>query len=85
VLALVWVDDRQIQDGEGFNMVKRKSRQTDPVLKQLEQIKCLLILELIAAGVRAKDIASVLGMDKSDLSRLVPARAIGKLRNNDNA
>ena len=56
---------------------------TDPVLKELDAIKRLLILQLVTSGVQSKDIAKVLGMDKSDLSRLVSSRGIKKKRNDD--
>jgi hypothetical protein len=42
----------------------------------LEQIKKLLILQLLAAGVPSGAIASALGVHKSVVSRLVPARKL---------
>ncbi len=51
----------------------------DPVVEELEAIKKLLILQLVTAGVQAKDVAKVLDLDKSDMSRLVPTRGIKKL------
>lgn len=46
------------------------------IAKTMEDIKKLLILELIARGVQGKDIAQVLGVDKSTITRIVPARKI---------
>lgn len=46
------------------------------VPKILEDIKKLLILDLIVRGVQGKDIAQVLGVDKSTITRLVPSRKI---------
>lgn len=62
-------------------MARRKRAQPqheDPVVEQLDQIKRLLMLELIVSGIQAKDIATVLGVGKSTISGLVPARAIKK-------
>lgn len=50
----------------------------DAIVKELDAIKKLLILELVASGVQAKDVAKVLGVTKSTVSRLVPARGIRK-------
>jgi len=44
----------------------------------LEDIKKLLILDLVVRGAQGKDIASVLGVDPASISRLVPARQIKK-------
>ncbi len=46
------------------------------ILKTLDDIKKLLILDLIARGVQSKDIAHVLGLDKSRITQIVPARKI---------
>ena len=55
---------------------KRRGQGRDPVATELEAIKRLLILQLVVSGVRAGDIASVLGVDNSVISRLVPARKV---------
>jgi hypothetical protein len=47
-------------------------------IELLEDIKKLLILDLITRGVQAKDIASVFGVNKSTITRMVPARQIKK-------
>ena len=44
----------------------------------LEDIKKLLILDLIRQGVQGKDIAAILGVDPAIISRMVPARQIKK-------
>lgn len=51
----------------------------DPTVEMLDQVRRLMMLQLVVSGVQAKDIARVLGIDKSDVSRIVPARAIKKL------
>lgn len=50
----------------------------DRAADELNSIKRLLILQLVTSGVQAKDIASVLGVDKSAVSRLVSARKVKK-------
>ncbi len=57
---------------------KRKPRKqrSDPVADELNAIKRLLVLQLITSGVQATDIASSLGVDRSVVSRLVPARKV---------
>ncbi len=44
--------------------------------KLLEDIKRLLILDLIRQGVQGKDIAGILGVDPAMISRMVPTRQI---------
>jgi predicted transcriptional regulator len=53
-------------------------RVLDPLAKELDAIKRLLVLQLLTSGVQAKDVAHALGVDKSVVSRLVPARRVGK-------
>jgi predicted transcriptional regulator len=55
-----------------------KRRNDDPVADELDSIKRLLVLQLITSGVQAMDIAAALGVDKSVVSRLVPARKVKK-------
>ncbi|MDO8477702.1 MAG: hypothetical protein Q7W02_16180 [Candidatus Rokubacteria bacterium] len=57
---------------------KARRRNNDPVADELDSIKRLLVLQLITSGVQAMDIASALGVDKSVVSRLVPARKVKK-------
>jgi len=55
-------------------MTKKKSEKLEP----MEEVKRLLILALVHSGVQAKDIADVLGVDKSAISRIVPSRQVKK-------
>lgn len=59
---------------------KRRARRQrdDPVADELGSIKRLLVLQLITSGVKAKDVASALGVTKSVVSSLVPARKVKK-------
>lgn len=54
----------------------RKS--SDPIAKELDAIKRLLVLQLLTSGVQATDVARAMGVDKSVVSRLVPARRVKK-------
>jgi hypothetical protein len=45
-------------------------------LKELKQIKKLLILALLKSNVSADSIAQVLGMDRGDFSREYPVRKL---------
>jgi len=44
----------------------------------LEDVKRLLILDLVNKGVQSSHIAQVLGVDKAVITRIVPARRIRK-------
>lgn len=44
----------------------------------LEDVKNLLILDLVAKGVQSKHIARVLGVDNAVITRIVPARKVRK-------
>jgi predicted transcriptional regulator len=46
------------------------------VVKELEAIKRLLMLQLIASGVQANDIALALGVNKSVISEILPVRKL---------
>lgn len=62
-------------------MARRKTRQpVDPTLAELGAIKRLLILQLLANGVQAQTIGTVLGLTKSAMSAIIPARKL-KLKN----
>jgi predicted transcriptional regulator len=50
---------------------KKKNVKGDPTVEALEGIKRLLILQLTTSGVTGKEVASVLGVDASVVSRLV--------------
>ena len=53
----------------------------DPVVKELEAIKKLLILQLVTSGVHSTTIARAMGVDVSVVSRLVPARRVKRRGN----
>lgn len=48
----------------------------DPVVSNLEDIKRLLMLQLIAAGVQAQTVGKALGVSKQTVSGMIPARAL---------
>lgn len=58
-------------------MAKKKPKQnqpTDPIQKELEAIKKLLLFFLLKTGVKAGELSSVVDMDPSDFSRIMPVR-----------
>jgi hypothetical protein len=55
---------------------KPKKQKSNPIAVELGAIKRLLVLQLITSGVQTTKIASALGVDKSSISRLVPARKV---------
>lgn len=48
------------------------------IVDALEDIKRLLILDLVAKGIQSKHIAEVLGVDNAVVTRIVSARKIKK-------
>jgi hypothetical protein len=50
----------------------------EKIIELLEDIKRLLIVNLVASGVQGKDIAQTLGVDNSVITRIAPARKIRK-------
>lgn len=63
-------------------MAKRRKQQSADSLQ--EDMKRLMILGLIAQGVRSKDIAAVLGVHPSVITRMIPARGLSKYRQQGN-
>lgn len=57
---------------------KAKRRGDDPATDELGAIKRLLILQLLTSGVEATKVAAALGIAKSSVTRLVPARKVKK-------
>lgn len=55
---------------------KRTKVIQDPIQKELDSIKKLLILFLMKAGTSQGEIAKVLGVDQGNFSREFPARSI---------
>jgi hypothetical protein len=47
-------------------------------LKELQAIKKLLVLELLNQDIQADAISDLLGMDRSDFSRMFPVRKLFK-------
>lgn len=61
-----------IAEGNGFK----------EVINLLEDIRKLLVLDLISRGIQGKDIANALGVHGSTITRMVPARKV-KVEQND--
>jgi hypothetical protein len=58
-------------------MSKRlNAQEADPVVRELDEIKKLLILDLFSRGVKPNQIAKILGVDKGNFSRAYPMREI---------
>jgi hypothetical protein len=53
---------------------KRAKLPDDPVLRELDAIKRLLIVALIKAGTPQKEVATALQIDPGDLSRMMPSK-----------
>ena len=58
-------------------MAKAKATPTDPVLAELVAIKRLMVFALLRCGATQRDVASALGVDQSQVSRMFPG-GIGK-------
>jgi hypothetical protein len=58
-------------------------KHADPVVEQLDQIKRLLMFQLLLAGVAAQDIGKVLGLTKSQMSAIIPVRSLSALKKRD--
>ena len=54
------------------------AKPADPVTKELDAIKRLLVLQLLTSGVQATAVAQAMGVAKSAVSKLVPARKVKK-------
>jgi transcriptional regulator len=57
-------------------MKKQTKAIQDPILKELDAIKRLLILMLIKAGASQGEIAMALHTDQANVSRMFPARKV---------
>jgi len=53
-------------------------REKDPVLTKLEDIKRLLILQLIKSGATSEEIGQALGIDSSTVRKMLPIKKIKK-------
>lgn len=54
--------------------MKKKRQIDDPIHRELDAIKRLMILQLLKSGTSQSDIAKALAIDPADLSRMMPAR-----------
>jgi predicted transcriptional regulator len=54
------------------------AKPADATVKELDAIKRLLVLQLLTSGVQATAVAAAMGVAKSAVSRLVPARQVKK-------
>ena len=61
-------------------MTKKKVDE-DPIQKELDAIKRLMILQLMKSGTPQAEIAKALNMDPGGLSRIMPARQFKPLSN----
>lgn len=60
-------------------MAKSKDEGSDPVLAELVAIKRLLVFALLKSGASQTYVATALGVDQSQVSRMFPG-GIGKVR-----
>ena len=54
----------------------RRQKPTDPIARELDAIKMLLILLLMKAGASQGELALALGTDQANISRLLPAKKL---------
>lgn len=59
---------------------KLSGKHADPVVEQLDQIKRLIMLQLLASGVEAQDIGKVLRVSKQRISAIIPVRSLKVLK-----
>jgi len=64
-------------------MSKNTKSPADPVIKELDAIKRLLILSLIKAGTSQGEIAMALHTDQANVSRMFPARKVKRFAAED--
>jgi len=57
-------------------MSNRSGKQEDPLVRELAEIKKLLILDLFVREVKPRQIAKMLGVDAGNFSRMYPMRGI---------
>jgi IS30 family transposase len=55
------------------------NRELPRVIEQLEELKRLMIVQLLASGVQSAHIAKALGVHPSVISRMLPVREIQKV------
>jgi hypothetical protein len=60
-----------------------RRRSGDPIERELESIRRLLVLLLLKAGTPQSELALALKMDRGDVSRMVPARKVKQFTSGD--
>ncbi len=60
-----------------------KSQVSDPIQRELDSIKRLLILLLLKGGATQEEIGTALQIDRSAVSRMFPSRKIRKFSQKD--
>ena len=60
-------------------MAKKQPKSDDPIERELDSIKRLLILLLMKKGTPQGEIAKALGVGQSTVSRMMPAKALKPL------
>jgi IS30 family transposase len=55
------------------------NRELARISEQLEELKRLMIVQLLASGVQSAHVANALGIHASGISRMVPVREIQKV------
>lgn len=58
----------------------QKVKSGDVILDELVTIKKLLVLKLLSEGINQTQIGSVLGIDRTQISRMVPASILKPAR-----
>ena len=62
-------------------MGKRKKKTIDdPVVRELDSIKRLLVLQLLISGVSQGEVSLALQVDQSVVSRMFPARKLKSIK-----
>jgi len=61
-------------------MAKKQQAEVDPVVKELSDIKRLIVLTLLKDGVQQSTIATALGISESTISRMFPKGMIKALK-----
>ena len=59
-------------------MTTSTGKHADPVVEQLDQIKRLIMLQLLVSNVEAQVVGKVLGLTKSKMSAIIPVRNLMK-------
>ncbi len=49
-----------------------KDKDAETLIKEMEAVKKLLIMQLLVGGARQKDVAQMLGVSEATMSRMLP-------------